>query len=79
MRYYVPQYNALLYHEIALLQIKHKVLFFASHQDQREMVQTLFERWTEDREVPHENLKEMFYHVKKDNDHAPLKSGRCIA
>ena len=77
VRYNVPQYNALFHHEMALLPIKYKVIFFASHQDQRETVQTLLKRWTEDREVIHENLKEMFCYVRKDTDHAPLKSGKC--
>ena len=40
-RYDMLQYDALLHHEMALLPIKYKVLLFASHQDLREMVQTL--------------------------------------
>jgi hypothetical protein len=44
MRYDVFQHNALLHYEMALLPIKLKVLFFASHQDQREMVQTFLKR-----------------------------------
>jgi hypothetical protein len=73
------EHNTLLHHEMVLLPVEHQLLLFAPHQNQREVVQTLLKCLNEDGEVIHEYHKETFYHVRKDADHAPLKSSGCIA
>src|SRR3954462_5102005 len=76
-RNFMSQDNTFINHKVSLFPIQDKISFFTSLQNSIKVTQAIIKRGSINREIVHENLRNLFTKVGKYSHHASLKGSRC--